>query len=421
MSASSASARPAVVILGTVLLNGGDAALLAAQRAIIEQALGPHDLTVFDYQAARSALRYPELVIRQSFVSAHGDTRRLRLVALGVRVLRVVAGALAMRLGARQIGMRVAGRHGADLAIYARADLVMTCGGTFLVPHYRPYARFADHLVVYLLRRPLVFFTQGFEPARSRLDRRLYRAVLSRAALVLARGEASGNVAQMLGARIVEVAPDAAFALTCLTTPAPVLPPRLVAVSVRDWPWVRGGRATSIAYEAAVAALVEHVVAAGSAVLFISTCQGEPDYPFDDAATAHRVAARLTPGARSRVEVDQAFHRWDEAQHRFGQADVVVATRLHAAILAIGAGRPVLPIAYEPKTHEVFDSLDLGWLVLDMDSLDGETLIAKFERFLSAGPEITSALVERLPELHDAALAPARSLRAIVAAARDAT
>lgn len=407
-----------MVVIGTVLLNGGDAALLAAQRAVIDRAIGPHDLTVFDHQAARSSLRYPEFTISQSFISGHGDGRRLRRVALAGRVARVVLSALTMRLGCRRIGIRLAGAHGAGLATYAEADLVMTCGGTFLVPHYRPYARFADHLVVYLLRRPLVFFTQGFEPVHRRVDRLLYRAVLSHAALVLARSAASGEVAATLGARHIEVAPDAAFALPLTTRPVPPMPPRLVAVSVRDWPWVRGGQATADAYEAAIAALIEHIAATGGAVRFVSTCQGEPSYRFDDSATAERIAGRLTPAARSVVEVDHAFHRWDDVQRSLGEADVVVATRLHASILALCAGQPVLPIAYEPKTHEVFKDLGLSWLVLDMDQLEGQSLIDHYERFLAATPNIAASLAERLPTLHEAALAPADALRAVVATAR---
>jgi len=61
-----------VVVVGTVALNGGDAALLAAQIQVVRSALGEVEVSVFDFQGESTARRYQDLDIHPSFVSTHG-------------------------------------------------------------------------------------------------------------------------------------------------------------------------------------------------------------------------------------------------------------------------------------------------------------------------------------------------------------
>jgi colanic acid/amylovoran biosynthesis protein len=55
-------------------------------------------------------------------------------------------------------------------------------------------------------------------------------------------------------------------------------------------------------------------------------------------------------------------------------ADVVLATRMHMAILALTAGTPVVAIAYEFKTRELFRRMGLEHYVLDIESVDADAL-----------------------------------------------
>ena len=50
------------------------------------------------------------------------------------------------------------------------------------------------------------------------------------------------------------------------------------------------------------------------------------------------------------------------------QSEFVIATRFHATILAIAAGRPVLPILYSDKTKHVLEDLNFGGPVIDIRS-----------------------------------------------------
>jgi colanic acid/amylovoran biosynthesis protein len=132
-------------------------------------------------------------------------------------------------------------------------------------------------------------------------------------------------------------------------------------------------------YSAAFASLTEHLVYQYDAVVtFLSTCQGVADY-HDDSRLASAIAATLPDDVRCRVTVDSTFHTPSELMEYLREFDWVVATRMHLAIMALGVGVPVLPIAYEFKSIELFRGLGYERDILTMDTLTPKSLIEGFE------------------------------------------
>jgi colanic acid/amylovoran biosynthesis protein len=128
-------------------------------------------------------------------------------------------------------------------------------------------------------------------------------------------------------------------------------------------------------------ALAIHLVRRHDAdVTFLSTCQGAPGY-HDDSQIAAAISAGLPDDVRSRVHVDGSFHTPGELIKLLRGFDYVVSTRMHLAILALGVGTPVMPIAYEFKTTELCRRLGYAEPPLRIDELSPERLIASFERF----------------------------------------
>ena len=74
--------------------------------------------------------------------------------------------------------------------------------------------------------------------------------------------------------------------------------------------------------------------------------------------------------------------------------DLSVATRMHAGILALIAGTPVLPIAYEFKTHELFARLGMAEWVQDIESVTGASLRSALDGFVEALPSLEGPLFE---------------------------
>jgi colanic acid/amylovoran biosynthesis protein len=62
------------------------------------------------------------------------------------------------------------------------------------------------------------------------------------------------------------------------------------------------------------------------------------------------------------------------------------------AILSLGAGVPVFPIAYEFKTQELFKKLGCGHWTVDIEEIESQSLIQSVDSFLNSIPETCKTL-----------------------------
>lgn len=377
-----------IAITNTVALNTGDAAILLATIDILRSGYdGSPQFIVFDSQAGVAARYYPEIRFRESLhnqIAASYRTRARRRVGAMLLLCRALATRFRPRLG-RMVTLDDGLVESLDL--YAGADAVVSAGGTYLRAGYRMGPKLLDFAVTLALGRPLVLFTQSIGQVGQNWEGLVLRFVLKRCSLILVRDALSRENLRRMGipdARIADAA-DSAFALARRRRSAPRRPRdgrRLsVAISVRDWPHFesRPGQVGMACYLDAVAGLVRHLVAELSAnVVFVSTCQGVPEYWTDDSLVAEQVLDRLPASLRSTVSIDRQFHRPEQLLRCLAEHDIVIATRLHVAILALCAGIPVVPIAYEFKTRELFQRLDPAYPLQDIESVDAEGLVQAF-------------------------------------------
>jgi colanic acid/amylovoran biosynthesis protein len=243
------------------------------------------------------------------------------------------------------------------------------------------------------LGKPLVLFTQSVGRFRDPALRSQLRNALAYASLILVRDpESRDNLLELglSGGRIHRVA-DAAFALADLQALAPASKRSFpqhgarVAVSVREWRHFRTTTrdAGMARYSEAVAALARHLVSKGHEVTFVSTCQGVPEYWTDDSAVAKRILEEGRIALGERVAVDTRFHTPSELSAQLGSFDAVVATRMHAAILALSAGTPVLAIDYEDKARRLFGQLGVPEWSVDIDSASPALFCRAWDLFAS--------------------------------------
>jgi colanic acid/amylovoran biosynthesis protein len=134
-------------------------------------------------------------------------------------------------------------------------------------------------------------------------------------------------------------------------------------------------------YFASMAALAGNLIERRNAhVTFISTCQGTPEYWTDDAHVAAEIVRRLPEALRAHVTIDRGFHQPAALIARFADFNLTIATRFHAAILSLCAGTPVLPVAYEFKTSELFARLGLGETVVEIEKISPDTMLNALEK-----------------------------------------
>ncbi len=396
-----------ILLTNTLMLNGGEAATVVAIMQMLRRALGPRaEITVFEHAARAAAPLFPEIPIRQLLWERGSRAPRMRYVGPAIRRLnraRFLQGVECWCAGRAALARTLLSADEiADLERYASADFVVSSGGTYLVSNYDISPRLFDYELCRRLGRPLAFFTQSMGPFRPETRERL-RRVLDDAVLILLRDETSLQHVRELGVtnRNVHLCGDAVFGMQV----APAGPrsasatrrPR-VAFSVRNWHYFKtcSAEAGMSAYRAAMAAAATRLVRGGAEVVFISTCQGVPQYWFDDAAVARQIHALLPADVRPHAQVDSAFRKPDEMIAALRDFDMAVATRFHMAILAMLAGTPALAVSYEFKTQELYRGVGLDDWVDLIEPLPAEAFAGRVERCFrnreAAGPAFVRAV-----------------------------
>ena len=417
-----------ILILNTVALNGGDGAILVALMQGLVARLGPSaSFVVHEAQPEAASRYYPDVTFRPTAVSSLGQFPRSRAGELRrSATARVMRAAAHGGLGGRMARWLLPDSARVVLDDYLAADVVITTGGTYLVEHYDLDGRILSFDLALAARKPLVLYTQSLGPFLDPSVRASLRRVLSAARLVFLRDALSRDHLVDIGLRSdhLHVVPDSVFSLADpdhLAAAGVARRPsgrRLrVAISVREWRHftTRTAAEGMERYRAAVRAATVHLVKRhGADVTFLSTCQGIPEYAHDDAQAATTVVGGLPPEVRDAVSVDGRFLGPQAMLDELASFDLVLSTRMHFAIMALVAGIPVIPIAYEFKMRELFGQLGHGQWVHDIESVEPEALVASIDELLATEDDVRRSLLAAVAEAHGRAEAGNDRLAALL-------
>lgn len=427
--------RPApsrIILTNCEALNGGDAAILLAIVSLVRKTWPGVRLTLMARDAALAARLYPEFEW-QDLLAATPLFRRLmnkRFLSRALEGYALLADKLDLGsleqglnrvpLGLREFGRRLLASGLPQIAAYRDADLVLSTGGTYLVSRYNLEPRIVEFLLAKLHGLPLVLYTQSIGSlATSRWAESIAKC-LSDAKLVLVRdAESLQNLAALgltpdgEGPTIKQYA-DVVFALAdegvLQAAKKRQLPTKGFRACISVRPWAEFDKEAAgdgmARYTQAIASLCERLVRHYDAdIEFISTCQGTPGYSRDDSSVAQSIAERLPNDVRRKVTVDQSFHTPHALMEHLGSADVVIATRMHMAILSLCAGTPVLPIEYEFKTRHLFHHLGFPQWVQGIQSVTSESLVNAFDAFVAEVDSSRERLFEAVLGQHRSACA----------------
>jgi colanic acid/amylovoran biosynthesis protein len=285
---------------------------------------------------------------------------------------------------------------------------VVSSGGTYLVDHYNFLHRYAELRVARALGKPVLLWTQSMGPFDTRRARLLARWIGRNVDAVFCRDQRSAAAWTRVTASParLELAPDAVFALE--PTPGdPVGTPDVALINVREWSRGVDTRSFDVGdYHDMMRAAVQELVACGASVRASSTCQGVPGYAYDDAAHAEVLLGDLP------VTIDGEFHRPDELMRVVAGARLVVSTRMHLAIMALLSRVPVIAVAYEFKTIELFSSLGLADYVVSIEDADVAWMRSRVQQCWHGRDAVLDEDVLR--ELRARAERPAAVLRELV-------
>jgi colanic acid/amylovoran biosynthesis protein len=390
-----------VVVENTVCLNPGDAAILLSINKILNQVLGKGlKIYVFDSHPQTSSRlyqneNYADLEFRKllsenvfKYEYKNNPLKWLAKEIFNFACLKIIENIKQSDSLLAKLVLSAEDRE--SLNIYANAGLVITTGGTYLVEKYDIRKRILQFRIDEALRKEVIFFTQSLGPFEDRYNIAGLKRVFAKSPLILLRDEKSlAHIFDIVADRSkCHVVADSVFALADTDRISGILnsaerPDRFgrVAISVRNWAYVKDGRHGMQRYVDAVRQIVASLVRRGKKITFVSTCQGVPEYAHDDSATARAIVSGLDPSLAGSVAVDAAFRTPEELMELLKGFDFAVATRMHMMIMSLCVGTPVLPIANEFKTQELARRLGLSDVLLDIDTISGVDAVAKMEAF----------------------------------------
>jgi colanic acid/amylovoran biosynthesis protein len=409
-----------IVITNTTMVNGGDAAIVFSMIDLLRRTFGAETMiSIVDTLALVTRRHYPELDVRQAIgvrqMAADGRLSRLLSRVSGrLRRMRVEATLALLARGINLSRYLLGAEDYAAFRRYAEAEMVISVGGTYLVDHYDVTPRLLELDVALAHGKPPLFFTQSLGPFQKSGMRSRISRYFSKSPLILLRDERSRHCLDAMGIAEgkLHVLADAVFGIAdpnmLRMAGARHHPVRRVAISVRNWAHFRGQEtpAAMASYIKGIAQAVERlIIEHGCEVTFISTCQGIEEYQNKDSLIAEEVVIAMSPDVpRDRVSVDSNFHNPMDLMALLGTYDLVIATRMHMAILALCAGVPVLPIAYEFKTEELFRRLGRGDWVVPIEDVAPGAFADHVDAVLAALPSCRAGLFAAVQIEHERAL-----------------
>ena len=393
-----------ILITNAVALNVGDAAILKGILKLLYSTFGEEtQIAVYDSKPEIARRYYPDIQFHKSIYNQGLDFMRLKRparVIFWLNYWRIYLCSWLWSRGAKPIAaVGLSESEVKALQDYSSADLIISTGGTYLVENYALEPRILDFKIASMLGRPLILFTQSLGPFTKSKYQRAFRDIFAKSSLILLRDRQSEkHISQLSSDRVnTLVTADAAFALSNADALAkaqtrisfPSHPK--VAISVRDWKHFKAADSnTSRAkYLNSVAELCTYLVEKHQAeITFLSTCQGIDEYWLDDSKVALEIVQLLPENIAKSVKVNHSFHSPQNLMATISNYDLVVATRMHMAILALGVGVPVFPISYEFKIEELFSRLGQEKWIADIDEIDPNSIVELMESYLQAVPEL---------------------------------
>lgn len=250
-------------------------------------------------------------------------------------------------------------------------DAVIQVGGSFFVDLYGP-RQFETSFAAILAGKPLLVLGHSMGPLGGKKYQRFVRALLTHSRRVTIREPISMELLKKADMPLenVRAGSDTAWLVHQSSFgQAGELPKRSrIGITVRHLaPFDKRLNTTQEAYELAIAAMCSRLIDEGYDIVAGSTCTGIDSYNRDDRMIALSIAGRVQNPSHFNVVMDELNDL--ELGALFSTCDLVVGTRLHSAIIALGAGTPAVALNYEHKSEGIMAQLGLPTLARPISAL----------------------------------------------------
>lgn len=294
-----------------------------------------------------------------------------------------------------------------NISAFVRSlDLLVVSGGGQLDDHWggpwqQPFSLLVWTALARLHGVRVAIFGVGLDLLSTRLSK-----AFAFTALRLANHRAFRDAGTLAALRATgfclpsRVCPDLAFGLPLNVIEAsdsvPGAGPFAVVSPISEKVWLDTSQAAYDNYLKALTSTCERLLAGGLGVRLVCS-QTAMDPP-----VARRIVERLGSQHGHNCEIREA----PTVQSYLGLvrgARVIIASRLHAAILALLAGSPVVAVAYARKVRQLMQDVHLAQYSVDFDAVSASGLVALVERSLAEEASLRGHILKQT-EAYRAAL-----------------
>ncbi len=244
-------------------------------------------------------------------------------------------------------------------------------------------------------KKPVILYSQGIGPLRRHIARFLTRVEVERAALVTVRDRNSAALLESIGVkRPIAISADPAFMLEADRSGVAALwdmerrDKPLIGLALRNWD---DPARTENRYRL----LIEAIKEIGSPLLI-------PMQRPDDQVLCNEMAAKTGCLALEPIMSPSAM------MAVFGTLDVLIGVRLHALILALTAGTPVLAVGYDPKVDALMEELGELDFLMSWQNWTAASITEKIGKLLSTGDAARAKQLQIIQTMRKRSLIAAR-------------
>jgi polysaccharide pyruvyl transferase WcaK-like protein len=239
-------------------------------------------------------------------------------------------------------------------------------------------------IITLFLGKKLVLLPQTYGPYKSSISRRVARYILNHAHIILSRDRESMDfVKEILGSKNrnkqIIFCPDVAFSLDSIIPKDGVIPSFLhtgsanpvIGLNINGLLYNGGYTRNNMFnlrmdYKLFVHQLSEAILKKTNAnLLLIPHTFAAHGHVESDSDACAEVFTALSPVYEGRIQMITGEHDQHAIKGIIGRCDFFIGSRMHACIAALSQKIPTAAVAYSKKFKGVFDSIDVGNLVID--------------------------------------------------------
>jgi colanic acid/amylovoran biosynthesis protein len=389
-----------LLLTDNVILNGGDSAILKGtiKGLIKNTSITLNDLTIHCDYFESAVKHYPNLPLKRSLQEAirHFPPKFFWRFNPVTRFSQF-----------KQVALSKQERKA--LNDYSGADAIITCGGSFLTDAYSLDLTLLGFDTAIKTGKPVILLGQSIGPFKSEEKRLAVAERLRKFSYVAVRDNLSYTNALEMGCdpnKLIE-GRDMAFLLEPPLTERPRANGKVtVGISVRKWtfPYANEDQRGMLfkQYVLSFTVLVERLINEVDVnVVFVSTCQGDKSYSYQDNEIAKEILAQLSKKARHRCQLIEEFQTPESFLENLKYIDLFIGTRMHACILSLLSGIPTVNVCYEFKSRELFEAMGLEDYICDIENIDVEHILPMILKMQSDYSELSKKILLNVSKFRD--------------------